>query len=27
VIERALFGSFMLSPEGLNRSVRVQRVE
>lgn len=27
VIERALFGSFMLSPEGLNRSVRVRRLE
>lgn len=26
-IRRAAFGSFMLSPEGLNRSVRVRRVE
>jgi hypothetical protein len=27
VIKRALFGSFQLSPEGLNRRVRVRRVE
>lgn len=27
VISRALFGSFQLSPEGLNRRVRVRRVE
>lgn len=27
VIRRGLFGSFLLSPEGLNRSVRVRRIE
>ncbi|MFU8897066.1 MAG: hypothetical protein ACNA8J_11840 [Gammaproteobacteria bacterium] len=27
VISRAILGTFMLSPEGLNRSVRVRRVE